>query len=188
MAQEHNVITDPEIHEPKGCAAASAGEVYVADGAASGDWTAQPGATYGGIYSNDASIAIASIGTTAKALAAFDTNMPSYNITVSHTSDNITVIQSGDYSICFQITFATSAAGDAGEYQFHLRVDGVENYMSCRREMSGSTDTGSASFSGIVSLTAAEVLTVYIESDNGGDTDDIVVESAQFCTTLLKAS
>jgi len=40
MATEHDVITDPDIHEPKGVAAANAGEVYIADGAASGDWTA----------------------------------------------------------------------------------------------------------------------------------------------------
>jgi hypothetical protein len=35
---EHNTITDPNIHEPKGVASASSGQVYVADGAGSGDW------------------------------------------------------------------------------------------------------------------------------------------------------
>jgi hypothetical protein len=39
MATEHSAITDPDIHEPKGVASANAGEVYVADGAGSGDWT-----------------------------------------------------------------------------------------------------------------------------------------------------
>jgi hypothetical protein len=38
---EHSVITDPNIHEPKGVAAASAGQVYVANGSGSGAWTAQ---------------------------------------------------------------------------------------------------------------------------------------------------
>ncbi len=33
---EHNVLTDPELHEPKGIAAASDNQVYVADGAAGG--------------------------------------------------------------------------------------------------------------------------------------------------------
>lgn len=33
---DHKAITDPEIHEPKGVASASAKKVYVADGAASG--------------------------------------------------------------------------------------------------------------------------------------------------------
>lgn len=34
----HSTLSDPYLHEPKGVAAASAGEVYVADGAASGSW------------------------------------------------------------------------------------------------------------------------------------------------------
>lgn len=38
MATEHSAITDPEIHEPKGAAAASADTVYQADGAGSGAW------------------------------------------------------------------------------------------------------------------------------------------------------
>lgn len=35
---EHNVITDPEIHEPKGASTAGVDTVYVADGAGSGTW------------------------------------------------------------------------------------------------------------------------------------------------------
>jgi hypothetical protein len=35
----HSALTDPYLHEPKGVAAANAGEVYIADGAGSGDWT-----------------------------------------------------------------------------------------------------------------------------------------------------
>lgn len=41
MAVEHVNITDPDIHEPKGVAAASIGKVYVSDGAGSGDWSYQ---------------------------------------------------------------------------------------------------------------------------------------------------
>jgi len=36
---QHNALTDPKIHEPKGVATALANSVYVADGAGSGDWT-----------------------------------------------------------------------------------------------------------------------------------------------------
>lgn len=36
---EHAAITDPNIHEPKGIATAEDGQVYVADGAGSGEWT-----------------------------------------------------------------------------------------------------------------------------------------------------
>lgn len=38
MAVEHVDITDPQIHEPKGVSTATANQIYVADGAASGDW------------------------------------------------------------------------------------------------------------------------------------------------------
>ena len=36
---EHSAITDPNIHEPKGVATATANQVYLSDGASSGAWT-----------------------------------------------------------------------------------------------------------------------------------------------------
>lgn len=39
MAVQHNAITDPDIHEPKGASTASADQIYVSDGTGSGDWT-----------------------------------------------------------------------------------------------------------------------------------------------------
>lgn len=39
MAIEHSAIVSAETHEPKEVATASSGQVYVADGAGSGDWT-----------------------------------------------------------------------------------------------------------------------------------------------------
>jgi hypothetical protein len=41
MAIEHKLITDSDIHEPKGVATAASGKVYVSDGAASGSWSYQ---------------------------------------------------------------------------------------------------------------------------------------------------
>jgi len=38
MAIEHSALTGAQLHEPKGCATAADGTVYVADGAGSGDW------------------------------------------------------------------------------------------------------------------------------------------------------
>lgn len=42
---QHASLTDPELHEPKGVASASSGQVYVADGAGSGSWQAQSSGT-----------------------------------------------------------------------------------------------------------------------------------------------
>lgn len=39
MAIEHKDIPDAQLHEPKGVASASEGDVYVADGVGSGSWT-----------------------------------------------------------------------------------------------------------------------------------------------------
>ena len=38
----HSSLTDPNLHEPKGATSASAGMVYVSDGAGSGTWTYSP--------------------------------------------------------------------------------------------------------------------------------------------------
>jgi hypothetical protein len=38
MSIQHSVITDPDIHEPKGASTAASGEVYIANGSGSGDW------------------------------------------------------------------------------------------------------------------------------------------------------
>lgn len=37
----HSTLTDPYLHEPKGVATATSGDVYVANGAGSGAWTAK---------------------------------------------------------------------------------------------------------------------------------------------------
>jgi len=37
---EHNTLTGSSLHEPKGVSTANEGEIYIADGAGSGDWTA----------------------------------------------------------------------------------------------------------------------------------------------------
>ena len=41
MSTEHMTATDPEIHEPKNITTASNNQVYVADGASSGNWTSR---------------------------------------------------------------------------------------------------------------------------------------------------
>lgn len=42
MTIQHAIVTDPNIHEPKGASTALVDTVYVADGLGSGNWTALP--------------------------------------------------------------------------------------------------------------------------------------------------
>jgi len=57
MSIQHSVITDPDIHEPKGASTASLGEVYIANGSGSGDWSPitldSDDADYGALYTAD---------------------------------------------------------------------------------------------------------------------------------------
>ena len=46
MAVEHSTLTTTDLHEPKGVAAANADEVYIANGSASGAWTAHDNFVY----------------------------------------------------------------------------------------------------------------------------------------------
>lgn len=179
----HRDLADSELHEPKGVASALAGQVYVADGLGSGNWGSK---SYGGIYGKDAAANLGGIGTTPiKVSAGFTANMPASGITPSFSSQNLTVATTGVYEISFQMSFSTLASGDAGLYQFRLRVNGAESTLGCWRHMSGTSDTGSCSFTGLVSLTAADVLTIYVESDDGGATDDIVIQDVQFWAEAL---
>ena len=40
MSVEHSTLTGSDLHEPKGVASASTGQVYIANGSGSGAWTA----------------------------------------------------------------------------------------------------------------------------------------------------
>lgn len=174
MAVEHSALTGASLHEPKGVASATSGDVYVADGAGSGNWTNK--SAYGSLVSIDTdSVSISTIGTTAKKLEAFSSNGDSSGTTPDYTSDDITIDTDGYYIISFSITLATVAAGDAGLYTFHLRKNAGEQGAACQVELSGSSDTTTVGFTTSAALVDTDVLTIYVESDNGGDTDDISV-------------
>jgi hypothetical protein len=57
MAVEHSTLTTTDLHEPKGVAAANADEIYIADGAASGAWTAGDNNIYLSVHEADISTA-----------------------------------------------------------------------------------------------------------------------------------
>jgi len=254
MASNHADLPEAELHEPKGIAAASADEVLVADGAASGAWAAlegtkvastgeaggtkvltedgdntcswQPGtaegtavvstgetgavkflredgdgtsswqptkAIYGGIgLFNNAGVAVAAdIGTTPVQIVEFDTDLAGNGVTAAHATDNITIVTTGVYRVAFNVTFSTASAGDAGVYQFRLHVDAGEGTGNCaigvRQDMSGTSDTNTCATHTFCTLTAAEVLTIFVESDAASG-DDINLHEMQLSVLLLETA
>jgi hypothetical protein len=168
----------------------TAGYSLQADGAAGAGWIADN--IYGGIGLYDGSVAVSSIGVTAQKLTVFNVDMPSVGVTAdSTTDDDLTVTVAGDYVVHFHASFATVAAGDAGTYEFHLRVNGSEGSthqkLGLRRDMSGSSDVGAGGFGGITHFAANDVLTIWVESDDVGDNDDLTFHECFFSVELVGA-
>ena len=110
----HSTLTDPYLHEPKGVATATSGDVYVADGAGSGAWTAKQTLIELSLegYLEDVSsvetvyVPIPFAGTVSKVLTVLEGAISSSNSTV-------TVKNSAGASMgTLTITASGSAAGD----------------------------------------------------------------------------
>lgn len=76
----HAVLTDPEIHEPKGITTASAGQVYRADGVGSGSWEASEAANR--VYVTQASDLAGTLDSTVEYFIDGIVDMGSQTITV----------------------------------------------------------------------------------------------------------
>lgn len=183
---EHSGITDPEIHEPKGASTASANQIMGADGLGGTSW-AYFASDYAELYTRESdSATLGSIGTTKQTFPFTTASSESNGITPSAASNNLTIGKTGVYWVGFAVSFETVAAGDAGLYHLVVSVNGTEQPIELFRQMSGASDTGSAAMMGIVSCTANDTLTVEIESDEAGDTDDINIKAASFFAFMLE--
>lgn len=155
MTIQHNAITDPDIHEPKGVASSASGKVYKANGSGSGTWeypvagqdTALSGqvmmsdGTGGGAWEYPPAKAHASMtmtnGYTAHTLAsgsAFTLLNPSGEweasgaeeiLTVTPANGVINLTQAGHYFISFWANFTTTALASGTEYYLKYAIDGT---------------------------------------------------------------
>jgi hypothetical protein len=87
----HNTLTDPYLHEPKGVASAASGEVYVANGAGSGAWTAKEtlvGETLAGYIDNISAVSTVYVpipfaGTISKVVTVLEASIASADSTIT---------------------------------------------------------------------------------------------------------
>lgn len=169
----HSSLTGAELHEPKGVETANNGEVYVADGAGSGAWIFAGSNVFGEIKTLESdAVSLSGIGTTPITLP-FSQNGDASNITADASNNRLVLPNAGTYFVIFSASFSTTASGDAGTYEFKILDDGVSTGIEMAREMSGSNDTGSDAAIGLATVADDSVLTVSVESDDGGNTDNI---------------
>ena len=170
MTIQHNTITDPDIHEPKGVASATSGKVYISNGSGSGTWEYPPGKAHAEIYISG--------GTTAHTLAAasaFTLLNPSGEWTASGNEDILTVTpgsgiitlnQAGHYFVSFWINITTASIASGSSYYFKYALDGsVSSREVAVSKPTNGVDKIVISSTGLVSATANQQLSIYAGGD-----------------------
>jgi len=110
----HSALTDPYLHEPKGAAAATSGQVYVANGSGSGTWTTKESLvelSLEGYIENISSastvyVPIPFSGTVVKVVTVLEASIGSADATI--TVSNAAAASMGTITVAF----TGSAAGD----------------------------------------------------------------------------
>lgn len=112
---EHSALTTGELHEPKGAATATSGEVYVADGLGSGDWAPADSHIAGYI--------------------AFDATTPAYQ----HSTTTSDTVLNPTFSIASSKNFSGASSPNARlVYDGTAGVYGAVNFVASIRQASGA--------------------------------------------------
>ncbi len=194
MALEHSTLSDPNLHEPKGVSTAQSGKVYVADGAGSGDWVYPGNYLYGELYIGGGvtSLTLNAVADTYIACnptAEWTAN--GYNgVTLNATNGTITATTAGTYKVEFWTTFTTASLASGTQYKFKYAVNGTvdTNRALIVQKNTAGVDVLTCSASGIVTLAANDILSVYIAGDATSANTAVTPLNAGFIITLLKVS
>lgn len=182
MTIQHKLITDPDIHEPKGAAAAVAGKVYVSDGAGSGSWQYPPGKAHAEIYID--------AGATAQTLSAGSayaklnptgewTTGVTNVLTTSPSTGIITLTEAGNYMINFWCLFSTAAIASGTTYNFKYNLSGTSSTRTITvQKITNNVDKLHISALGLVTATAGQTLSIYAGGDGTSSGTAITVLEA----------
>jgi hypothetical protein len=204
MAQEHSTIADPDIHEPKGIAAAPIDSVYVASGTGTGAWTTPGGALFGDMDFNantiDTNITAASptsgdgnavmlSGATLTTPSALYTQGVADTVLFENTSNNelLRVPEAGIYEISFNASFTGGGGGAGNIYRFNFAINGTEQTSHAFAErQTASADVGNVAYSEYVLLAANDTLQPTVANETS--TNNPTVRVSSFTTILVKAT
>lgn len=147
----HNVLTDPFLHEPKGVSTATANQVYVSNGSASGAWTnlARAVRTTGAA---DQTI-------TAAVLTILDFDTTEFNTggyTVG-TTGRITVPATGTYIITSGVTVEATVSALTSAILVITRNAAAVSSANFDHSLSAGS-TSALSCSTIINLTAGDII------------------------------
>lgn len=163
----HNTLTDPYLHEPKGISTALAGQIYVANGSGSGTWV-ENSRTFGGYLTFSTSSPYAHSVTTS------DTALnPSFSVSVNNgftglSSPNARVRYDGTETINASLNASFSiqqASGSARQVQMALFKNGSELTGSRVIATASSGEWHTISFSFDTTLATNNYIEVFVKAD-----------------------
>lgn len=187
----HSLLTGADLHEPKGAATATTGTVYTANGSGSGTWTVPAGGAYGELY-----ITGGSATQTLSAASAYATlNATSWaagessNVTLTAANGSLTLTKAGKYKVEFWLHFTTAALAAGTVYNFKYAINGVASTRKVTvQKFTNGADSLSISASGIVSVSANDVLTIQVAGDGTSSSTLITPKEAGLSAVLLKVA
>jgi len=189
---QHSVLTDPQLHEPKGASTAASGKVYVANGSGSGAWQFIAGHSYGDLY-----ITASSVSQTLSAASALAKLNPTgawtangyQNITPSAANGQFTITQAGIYQLDFWVVFETAAIASGAAYNFHYAVNGTASTRKVYiKKTTNNVDTLHLASNGYVTLAANDVISIYVGGDGTSSSTALIVKEAGLSCLLIDPS
>jgi hypothetical protein len=186
---QHSVLTDPQIHEPKGVSTAAEGKVYRANGSGSGVWVFPSGHAYGELYiaSNTTTQTLPAASATAKLnpVGAWVAN-GNANVTLSAANGEITITEPGEYQLNFWVAFSTASVAAQSKYNFHYAINGTPSTRKMVvAKYTNGVDTLNCSVTGFADLAGNDVVSIYVGGDGSTSSTAITVLEAGFSVSLI---
>lgn len=170
----HSTLTDPYLHEPKGVAAASSGEVYVADGTGSGDWIASDNHISAHIPFDAATPAYSHSTTTSDTVLNPTFSIGSSKGFTGLSSPNARLQYNGTNTVYGLVTFFASvrqASGSDKDIEMSIYKNGTEIAGTRTIRTVSSGTWGVVAFNTITSLSSNDYLEIFIKGDTAHTTD-----------------
>lgn len=186
---QHNALTDPNIHEPKGISTATQGKVYVANGSGSGTWLLPSGHAYGELYITGGTVSQTLPAASATAIlnptGAWSAGSSQY-MTLTPASGTLTVVNGGLYQLNFYVIFTTAAIASGAQYNFHYAINGTHSTRKLLNvKTTNGVDTIHITGSGLVLLADNDILSIYIGGDVTSSSTAIIVKEASIQALLV---
>lgn len=199
MSTQHKNLTGTNLHEPKGVASATSGQVYIADGAGSGSWGVVAGLPHAQIYiaGNTDIVDITNKGTYYAAVPVAGDGWQEYDaegLTTSLATGRIVVPSStyaGQYFLHATLTIGSSRVNNDFAFKFAKNGNVFGNIQGQQANVPAYADHLQVSgFQIIHGAVANDYFQVFVTFPGTGaeqDGDDVYIISANFAMYVISA-